>query len=163
MTRDDFKDWMKDFRARFPQSGTWLYGLDRDTLRTWFDDVFSNFELRDAKAVNYQLMMGDGEIEAWQRERLPAIYIRRMQEQLFRRRAREEDAKEKRRERERRSRLSDGSCATSIAATLRKSGNQSVDDLRLILQAYKKEHGKDMPDDLRSEAYAEYWRELENV
>lgn len=88
MTRDEFADWIAHFATRFPTTGDWVLALPRATLDVWFGDVFERLELRDCLAVNVSLMES-GEIEAWQRERIPSLFIKRCQDIAYARRQRE--------------------------------------------------------------------------
>lgn len=84
MDRAEFKKWACDFRARFPASGDWLINLPEETRDVWFEDVFSLFDLADCLQVNRELMRS-GEIEAYQREKIPTVFMRRCQEIAYER------------------------------------------------------------------------------
>lgn len=167
MNKSEFARWMKDFRTRFPATGNWVTGLDKETLKCWYEDVFAAFELRDALAVNEQLMT-DGELEAWQREKIPAIFIRKLQEQSWRRRQRELDAKAEKAEAERRQRIAQqrrrgGSDARQmpLTGTFTAPMRVAYDDLVKIRADHQAKHGQPMPDvDYRS-ACREYWQNHE--
>lgn len=89
MNRTEFKEWLDHFRLRFPATGEWMAGLATGTIAAWFEDVFATLELRDCLAVNVQLAK-DGELAAYDRERIPSIFIRRAQEIAHERRRREQ-------------------------------------------------------------------------
>lgn len=79
MDRQQFKTWASDFKARFPSTGDWLINLPDDTRNLWFEEVFSMLELADCVRVNRELMKS-GELEAYQREKMPTIFFKRCQE-----------------------------------------------------------------------------------
>lgn len=162
MTRDEFKKWLNDFSKRFPSTGEWLKKLDRETLEHWFDGVWSSFELRDALAVNERMMI-EFEIEPWERERLPKIFIKRLQEQRYYRNKREEDARNRQREIEYRRRLKqqrrDGASPGERLDVTRQFTTSMVaaySDLREMRRDYRKDHGEYMPDVVWRKACDEY-------
>lgn len=104
MDRHEFQEWAADFRKRFPTTGDWLYSLPEGTRDVWFEDCFKQFELRDCLAVNLQLMQ-EGELEAWQRERLPGIFIRRVPLLNYARKQRQREHEARKAEAKRRSRV----------------------------------------------------------
>lgn len=79
MTKADFVKWLSDFTKRFPDVGTWLSSKPQ-TLEIWFDDCFASLELTDCVAVNMQLMASGQLNESWNRDRIPAIYLKRCAE-----------------------------------------------------------------------------------
>lgn len=97
MTREEFKTWADDFSKRFPASGDWLGGLSTATRQVWFEDCFSSLELRDCLAVNRQIMLA-GELEAYRREHLPAIFIKGCQDLAHAREQRAEARRPQQRE-----------------------------------------------------------------
>lgn len=77
MERHEWMDFMTDFTARFPSTADWLRKLPVETREIWFTDVFSVIDYRDAIQVSRQLMESDEELEAFKRERIPGIYLKR--------------------------------------------------------------------------------------
>lgn len=88
MDKVDFREWARHFVTRFPVTGAWFMGLQPEVRDAWFDDVFSTLELRDCMAVNAALM-ADGELAAYDREKIPSIFIKRCQEVRHARQAKE--------------------------------------------------------------------------
>lgn len=94
MTKQEFAQWLEDFTRRFPDAGAWLKGRPA-TLQVWFDDCFASFELADCRAVNIQLM-GEGALsESWNRDKIPAIFLKRVSEVRHARQKRIEAVKSK--------------------------------------------------------------------
>jgi hypothetical protein len=89
MTRDEFKTWFEDFRARFPETGLWMSKLPKATRDLWFNDYFSSLDLRDCLAVNHHLMETPEALEAYNREKLPGVFLKRCQEVSYDRQHRE--------------------------------------------------------------------------
>lgn len=95
MTRDEFRSWYTDFAARFPDTGDWLSKLSAETRDLWFTDVFAHLDLSDCRAANIRLME-TGELEAWKRERIPAIVSKTAGEIAWQRNQRQEQIKQRR-------------------------------------------------------------------
>ena len=94
MNKQEFAQWLDDFTKRFPDVGAWLMARP-STLQVWFDDCFSSFELADCRAVN-MMLMGEGALsEAWNRDKIPAIFLKRVSEVRHARQKRIESAKSK--------------------------------------------------------------------
>lgn len=79
MTREEYSEWALHFARRFPTTGKWLMELPGDTRDAWFTEVFSELELRDCLAVTIMLV-SSGELAAYDREKLPAIYVKKSRE-----------------------------------------------------------------------------------
>ena len=79
MTEQEYQSWIKDFSNRFPDIGAWLKSKPA-TLRLWYDDCFSGFDLADCRAVNIQLMHDGALTENYNRDRICAIFIKRVAE-----------------------------------------------------------------------------------
>ena len=95
MTRDEFKTWADDFRLRFPDTGLWISKLSREARDVWFSDVFAALDLRDCLAVNCKLMADPSELEGYNRERIPGIYIKRCAQMRHDRAKREDHTKQR--------------------------------------------------------------------
>ncbi len=151
MTPKEFLDWMADLGRRFPQTGEWLKAQPPETRAAWYDDVFAGIEYRDAVAVNQLLMRGQGDIEAWQRERIPAIYIKRTAELRYDREQR--TAATKSREEQ-----------PQLSGTRRSfdSGMRRVlARIERQFRAYREEHdGQRMPDDAKQSVIDEACQDI---
>ena len=90
MDKSEFATWVQDLKRKLPETGAYVGQLPADVQQAWFEDVFSRFDLRDAKAWTYQIFSGERELEAFKRERLPALFARGVQEIDYRRRQREQ-------------------------------------------------------------------------
>lgn len=90
MTRDEFKTWADDFKARFPETGLWMSKLPKETRDVWFSDYFAELELRDCLAVNHLLVQQPEDIDGFKRERIPGVFVKRCQQVNYTRQQREE-------------------------------------------------------------------------
>lgn len=75
MTKQEYAQWLDDFSKRFPDAGAWLKSRPA-TLQVWFDDCFSSLEYTDCRAVSIKLMESGGLNEAWNRDKIPSIYLK---------------------------------------------------------------------------------------
>tara|TARA_R100000808_G_scaffold21505_1_gene46437 strand:+ start:378 stop:935 length:558 start_codon:yes stop_codon:yes gene_type:complete len=90
MDKAEFANWIQDLKRKLPETGGYVERLPVDVKQAWFEEVFSRFDLRDAKAWTYQIFSGERELEAFKRERIPALFARGVQEIAYRRRQREQ-------------------------------------------------------------------------
>ena len=82
MTRDEFARWLEDLRCRLPDTHRWLAGAS-GTAKIWYDDVFAELEYDLAtSALGHVWKEG---LPAYDREKLPAIISRKVQEIRYRR------------------------------------------------------------------------------
>lgn len=60
MIANEYAEFQRDLRIRWPSVDQWLYKLPERaaTLQAWFDDVFSDLELRDCRAVTHLVVIG---------------------------------------------------------------------------------------------------------
>lgn len=158
MNKSEFNEWGEDLANRMPSTGEWLFSLPPSTREVWFEDVFSNFELQDAIAANRDLMASGG-VKAYDRENLPAIMLRKIQE-WHSVRTHEEERKrsviESRRWRsardERKRRHAQG-----VRFDLDSKMTKAVDDLFSIRVAHAAKHGVGMTEAEFRAAADSYW------
>ena len=70
MVDTEFDVWVKDFRSRFPDIGSWMADHP-ETMKIWLGEVFSKIQLQDCLAAN-KLLLAD-HVGRFDRERLPAL------------------------------------------------------------------------------------------
>jgi len=76
MTRAQFEEFMRDFRAKFPAVGDWLSDRPNamDVLGEWYANAFVKLELAEALRASREIANGDHELGEWQA--IPRIYKR---------------------------------------------------------------------------------------
>lgn len=94
MNRDEFREWVENFMAVFPDSKAWLQGLDSEAKPALYNAwvlALEDVTLEDAKAVTLRIVCGDDPaIPAYQRE-LTASHVRKLaKEHAARRRERDQ-------------------------------------------------------------------------
>ena len=82
MNKPEFQEWMSDLKAKLPTLGSWVVGLPAETKRQWLAR-FNGLELADCLAVNSEILDGQIEVPAWDRDHLPRIYRRRCSELAY--------------------------------------------------------------------------------
>lgn len=145
MDRKEFGEWAADFARRFPSTGDWVRNLPQETRDVWFDDCFSRFELRDCMAANLQLMT-DGDFEPWQRERLPAIFIRRVSQIRYERTQRQQEVAARKEAAKRRKQQRGGSFAAGLTKHFTPSMLKTFDEVRGHMDTHRERTGERMPD-----------------
>lgn len=76
MTRDEFKLWLDEYGAAFPQTGKWIAELParKATLGLWYETTFVNLELCDCQTVTRRMLKGEDQPgEAYERDQLPQL------------------------------------------------------------------------------------------
>lgn len=75
MRREEWIRFLDDFGKRFPDVGAWMMSKPA-TLDLWFSDCFKMLEYTDCRAVSIRLMESGTLNENWNRDKIPAIYLR---------------------------------------------------------------------------------------
>lgn len=76
MTREEFTNWLAEYKAAFPQTGKWIDELParKTTLSLWYETTFVNLELCDCQAVTRRMVKGEDQPgEAYERDQLPQM------------------------------------------------------------------------------------------
>ena len=72
--RAEFNDrFWPDIKRRWPSVDAWVKNGRLDTLRLWFDEVFTNLDLSECLEISKQVFRGD--VSKWSHvEDMPAVY-----------------------------------------------------------------------------------------
>lgn len=149
MDRSEFRIWADDLLKRLPDLGAHVDALPKDTRDVWFTDIFEPCDLRDGYQLNKRLMESGEGLAKYERDKLPALFIRILQEVAHKRR----QADDKTRQRH-------------VEANKLLRGDPIMGRVLRQLEArqrvYRQEHDvKETPDRLRREWLDELWAEAE--
>jgi hypothetical protein len=133
MERDEFRRWADDLSTRLPSLAKYVLELSTSARAVWFDDIFANFELRDALAMNQELMASGEGLSTYERDKLPSLFIRTMSGIVARRQYREEERRVHRGARR----------TVMIDAIMGPMLRQVTDQVR----DYKRDHDGELPSD----------------
>ena len=146
MDRDEFKQWASDVERRFPDLGTHIALLPKEQRDVWFADIFEHFELRDALAVNRRVFESGEGLAKYERDKLPSLFIRLLQEQRHARTQREAETRRQR---------YDGAW-TQVTSHDAQMGRIYRELIRRQ-DEYRQRTGDQTPDDVRRDWLEELW------
>lgn len=150
MTFEEYAEWQRDLSVLAPALGAWMDSLPAETLRSWFEEVFSRIALPDAKTIDREICRGEHELEGYKRERFTHVFIRRSQEIAYNRERREEGRVRVKRP--------GGSCnalGDVIDKRLDPGMSDALSTILAKMEAYRKRTGQRMPDEMIERASEE--------
>ncbi len=93
MNRDQWNQWFDDFSARLPETAAYLAKQSQATRDAWFEGIFEAHDLEDALQMNRRLWETGEGISRFERDKLPSLFIRTLQEVAYDRQQREQTHK----------------------------------------------------------------------
>ena len=97
MTEDEFKRWCNELGKMLPDTYTWMQ-KNRESVGHWYTELFKDLEYDICMSIAHTLWM-EG-FQAYERERIPAIVVKRHGEILWKRHQDQQKAKERKRRNE---------------------------------------------------------------